>query len=95
MACLTLLTAFSAYVLLIPAGPIKLFLDLMDLNMNFRLQLLGIVALNVGLCFASEKWAEKALVVVYQKARNWARDRRRHNGKRRNNGKLYKSIGDS
>jgi hypothetical protein len=95
MACLTLLTAFSAYVLLIPAGPIKLFLDLMDLNMAFRLQLLGIVGLNVGFCFASEKWAEKALVVVYQKARNWARQRSRNQGKRKVNGKLYKSIGDS
>lgn len=91
MACLTVLTGFSGYVLLFPAAPVQVFLDLMDLDMAFKLQLLGIVALNVALCFASEKWAESALVVLYSKGRNWYRARAR-SGKRRNNGKLYKSI---
>lgn len=94
MACLTVLTGFSTYVLMFPAIPVQLFLDLMDLSTSFKLKLLGIVALNVVLCFASEKWAEKALVTLYAKVRNWVRNRRgAHKGKRRvTGGKLYKSI---
>jgi hypothetical protein len=76
---------FSTYILLFPAPPIAVFLDL-----TFKLQLLGIVALNIVLCFASERYAETALVKVWVRGRNWWRGKRSRG--RRSGGKLYKSI---
>ena len=91
IACLVILSAFSAYILLAPSIPVRLFLDLMALDMTFKLQLLGIVILNVALCFASEKWLEHALVKGYSRMRNWLRARR-SSRRRVAAGKLYKSI---
>jgi hypothetical protein len=81
---------FSTYILLFPAPPIAVFLDLMTLDLTFKLQLLGIVALNIVLCFASERYAETALVKVWVRGRNWWRGKRSRG--RRSGGKLYKSI---
>ncbi|CED85070.1 ca-transporting atpase [Phaffia rhodozyma] len=92
--CLVVLSVFSTYVLLSPSLPIALFLDLMSLELSFKLQLLGIVILNVVLCLASERWAEDWIVRGWGRARGLAR-RLRWMGRRRwVGGKSYKPVSE-
>lgn len=46
-----------------PSIPVSLFLDLMDLDMSFKLSLLGIVVLNALVCILSDKFAERWIVL--------------------------------
>lgn len=94
ITCLVVLSAFSTYVLLAPSVPIALFLDLMTLNRTFKLQLLGIVLLNVALCLASERWAEDWIVKGWVRARGLGRKLKWVARRRWVGGKGYKPVSD-
>jgi cation-transporting ATPase 13A3/4/5 len=74
--CLAALTGFSAYVLLQPSAFVADVLHIMALPGSFRLQLLGIAAANVGLCFAFERWAERPIARAIAGMKRWGRRRR-------------------
>ncbi|KAL7416022.1 hypothetical protein BDY24DRAFT_337463 [Mrakia frigida] len=92
IACLTVLTGFSSYILLFPSIPVSLFLDLMDIDMGFKLQLLGIVAINALACVAADKFVEGWIVKGWTKTRNWWRGRSTRSRRRTTGGKLYKAV---
>lgn len=92
MICLVGLTAFSAYVLIAPALGIALVLDLMDLTLAFRLQLLGIVIVNAVACFAFERYAERPIARMIKRAKNWWTGRKQRERRRTSSGKVYKTI---
>lgn len=88
-----MLTSFSTYILLFPSIPIALFLDLMAIDMSFKLQLLAIVVANVLLCVLSDKFAEAWIVLGWTRTRNWWRGRTSSGRMRkRTGGKLYKAV---
>lgn len=90
LACFVALAGFSTYILWAPTVALQLILDLMSIDSSFKLQLTAIVILNIVLCFASERWAEGAIVNAYSKARSWLR--RRSRGARHVKGPAYKRI---
>ncbi|OWZ71730.1 hypothetical protein AYX14_02820 [Cryptococcus neoformans] len=77
--CLTVLTSFSAYILLSPAASIAVILDITDLKFTFRLQLLAVAAVNILASFAFEKFAERPISRMIVFAKRWKGRR----GKRR------------
>ncbi|KAL7423997.1 hypothetical protein Q5752_001582 [Cryptotrichosporon argae] len=76
VACLLGLGAFSTYVLLAPSRAIALVLDIAAVPAGFKAELLAIVALNIGACFAFERWAERPIARALALAKRWQRRRR-------------------
>lgn len=91
MVCLLGLGGFSTYVMLAPAKPIALVLDIIDFTLAFRFELLVIAAINIIACFAFERFAERpiARVIAYTKR---ALRKRRKGERRRGEGSQYKRI---
>ena len=85
-----MLGGFSTYILLGPARPIALILDIIDFTMEFRLELLAIAVINVVACFAFDRYAERPLSRFINHARRAFK--RRERGRRHGEG--YKAIGE-
>lgn len=82
MVCLVGLGAFSTYVTLSPLDWLAELLDIIPLPTDFKLQLLLIAFVNIVLCFAFERYAERPisrLLAMTKRAyrRRWGR---RHGG---------------
>jgi cation-transporting ATPase 13A2 len=92
MICLVGLTAFSAFVLIAPTQGLALVLDLMDIPMGFRLELLGIVILNTIACFSFERYAERPIARWIKRVKNWWLGRKQRERRKNNSGKVYKTI---
>jgi len=79
--CFIVLGGFSTYVLLGPARPIALILDLIDFTMQFKLELLVIAAINIAACFAFDRYAERPIGrMIIQSKRLFRRRRARRHG---------------
>lgn len=91
MACLVGLSAFSTFVLLAPTRSLALVLDIIDLTLRFRVELLVIVIANVALCFGYERYAERPIARLIGVYKNWLRNRSKAR-RRMTSGKMYKAI---
>jgi cation-transporting ATPase 13A2 len=92
MICLVGLTAFSTYVLIAPSQSLALVLDLMDIPMSFRLELLGIVILNTIACVCFERYAERPIARWIKRVKNWWLGRKHRERRKTSSGKVYKTI---
>ncbi|KAK1925519.1 putative cation transporting ATPase [Papiliotrema laurentii] len=90
LLCFVVLGGFSTYILLGPARPIALILDIIDFTMEFKLELLAIAVINVVACFAFDRYAERPLSRFINHARRAFK--RRERGRRHGEG--YKAIGE-
>ena len=90
MVCLIALSAFSTYILLVPSHSLSLILDLVDLAMGFRFELLLIAGINILACFAFERYAERPITRIIKQIKRVVRRRRER--ERRNQGEQYKII---
>lgn len=84
--CLVGLTGFSTWVLLQPTKAIAKYMDIIQLPTGFKVQLLVIAVINIILCFAFERYAERPIARSIALIKRWARRARR------NEGNHYKSI---
>lgn len=87
MLSISLLSAFSIYVLLAPPEPLARLLDIMPLPFSARFTLLVAAMLNAALCMALERWAPLAKIVAAISRRIRLRKRRALR-----EGKLYKAV---
>ncbi|WVQ65814.1 uncharacterized protein L199_003992 [Kwoniella botswanensis] len=69
--CLLGLGAFSAYVLLSPAQPIALILDIIKLPLEFKFELLLIAAINIAAAFGFERFGEKPISRLLVAIKRW------------------------
>ncbi|WRT67812.1 uncharacterized protein IL334_004786 [Kwoniella shivajii] len=79
--CLLGLGAFSTYVLLSPAQPIALILDIIQLPLQFKFELLVIAVINIAAAFGFEKFGEKPIGRMIVAIKRW-RGRKRGRGYR-------------
>lgn len=82
-----MLSAFSIWVLLAPAIPIKLILNLMDLPLSARWILALMVLVNVFASFVYEDWFHEPIATAVKTL--WKAYTRR----RRREGRIYESVG--
>lgn len=88
LLCFIVLGGFSTYVLLGPARPIALILDIIDFTLQFKLELLVIAVINIAACFAFDRYAEKPIGRFIVSAKRAFR--RRERGRRHGEG--YKAV---
>ncbi|WWD04834.1 hypothetical protein V865_002905 [Kwoniella europaea PYCC6329] len=69
--CLLGLGAFSTYVLLSPAQPIALILDIIKLPLEFKFELLLIAAINIAAAFGFERFGEKPISRLLVAIKRW------------------------
>lgn len=81
-----MLSAFSALVLLAPPHGLMSLLELMNVPIQARLEMVVVVGVNVCLSVGFEKWCQEAVASMVGKLM-----RRRRRG-RRLNGKVYKAV---
>lgn len=86
---LAALLVFSVYVLFSTHGPIFLLLELITLPHDFHLELMLVIIANAAACFAYEQWGAMR---VSRFVGNMAKRIRRARGRRRDSGKIYKSV---
>ena len=86
MVCIGMLSAFSALVLLAPPQALAALLELMNVPVQARLELIVVVGINVVLSVGFEKWCQE---VVASMVGTLIRRRRRE---RRLHGKVYKAV---
>lgn len=84
---ISVLTAFSVFVLLVPPEPLARLLDIMPIPMDARLTILVAAALNAVLCDALERWSPLVIAVTYVSKLLKARRKRAFR-----EGKLYKAV---
>lgn len=87
MFSITLLTAFSIFVLIAPPGPLARLLDIRPIPLNARFSILFAALLNAVLCGALERWAPLAAAVTY--VSRLIKTRRKRIVRE---GKLYKAV---
>lgn len=92
VACLIGLGAFSTYVLLAPAQSITLILDIIDFTFRFRLELLMIAVINIGACFAFERFAERPITGLISQTKRFMRSRKGKRDRKHESGHQYKII---
>lgn len=86
---LAVLIAFSVYTLLVTHGPIFLLLELISLPHEFHLEMLLIVIANMAMSALFEEYGAMKLARFIG---DTAKRIRRWRGKRREEGKMYKSV---
>ena len=77
MACFVILGAFSTYILLTPAQPIRLILEIMELTTKFKVELLIIALINIIACFAFDRFGERPVNRTMNQLRRMMRRRRK------------------
>lgn len=87
MLSISILTAFSVFVLIAPPAPLARLLDIMPIPIDARLTILFAAALNAVLCLALERWSPLAVVVSYVSRILKTRRKRAIR-----EGKLYKTV---
>ncbi|CAD6590446.1 MAG: hypothetical protein TREMPRED_005733 [Tremellales sp. Tagirdzhanova-0007] len=90
--CLTGLGAFSTYVLLIPARPISLILDIIDFAFRFKLELLMIAVINIAVCFGFERFAERPIARGISQAKRFMRSKKGRRDRKQGGEHQYKII---
>lgn len=87
LAGFIILGTFSTWVLLAPAIPVALILDLMTIPWSARITLAFVVLLNVGLSFIYEDWVTEHVASAVKLL--WKASTK----KKRREGRVYESLG--
>lgn len=88
MLCLALLFGFSTLLLMAPSAVLSSLLELIDIPMQARLELLVVVFVNVVLSAGFERWCQGILSDFIGRIIRLLRTRRG----RRVDGKVYKAV---
>ncbi|KAF8590974.1 Ca-transporting ATPase [Ramaria rubella] len=84
--CISVLSAFSGLLLLWPPQALAVWLNLMTIPVDTRIELLAVVGINVCVSLGFEKWCQEIVAKLVGKIMGGRRRGRRVNGK------VYKAV---
>lgn len=87
MLAMAVISFINVWLILMPARPMTLVLELMNLPFTARLTLLTSVAINISLSVLFERWGTEAIVELITLVSDCWRNKRRVR-----DGKAYKAV---